>query len=512
MTTGGEARDPIIGSTIAGRFEVLEFIARGGMGSVYRGRQLPLGRACAIKVLHPTLQGDERMDFHHRFFLEASTSAKLSHPNTVTVFDYGKAEGDLYYMAMEYLEGRTLREAIKQDAPFREERVLHVARQICRSLREAHGMGVIHRDLKPANIFLVQHGDEADMVKVLDFGLVKNVNDTDQQQTQAGICMGSPKYMAPEQVTGARVDARTDVYALGILMYEMLTGRVPFDRGNRMTTIMAQVTEEVPPMRTVKPELALSADLERVVMRCLAKLPDERYKSMDDVLTALKLGGSVITTTMGEHTRGGTSGSPVVRDVTGSGDAPALSSASPALTSHSGDHLAVLAMTAGKKRVAMAGGLVAAAAVALTTFFVATRSGKDGAVQPSAVVAAAGAATARSPAAIPAVQATPPAARLQPPPSRLRVTSEPAGASVKEDGVEVCAATPCDLRYEGADATRPHKLLLSMPGFKGETRTVSPGDASVSVTLARAAVVAAPARPRAAREAVPGGYKIDVPY
>src|SRR5438477_8212885 len=129
-------------------------------------------------------------------------------------------------MAMQYLEGRTLRRCLREEGPFIEERTTHIARQICRSLREAHSLGVIHRDLKPANVYLIEHGDETDFVKVLDFGLVKSIEETGEDLTQTGLFMGSPKYMAPEQIRGEHVDERTDVYAIGIMLYEMMTGRV----------------------------------------------------------------------------------------------------------------------------------------------------------------------------------------------------------------------------------------------------------------------------------------------
>ena len=156
--------DPLIGRTVNDRFKVTALIARGGMGKVYRAEQAPLGRVCAIKVLNPNYAGEHDPEFHKRFFLEASIASKLTHPNTVTIFDYGRTDDEIYYMAMEYLEGHTLHRAIREAGHFPEERAAHIARQICRALREAHSLGVIHRDLKPANIFLVEHGDETDFV------------------------------------------------------------------------------------------------------------------------------------------------------------------------------------------------------------------------------------------------------------------------------------------------------------------------------------------------------------
>jgi serine/threonine-protein kinase len=280
--------DPLIGRVINDRFRIVATIARGGMGKVYRAEQASLGREVALKVLNPNYSGDSDPEFHKRFFLEASITAKLTHPNTVSIFDYGRTDDGIYYIAMELLEGKTLHRAIREAAPFDPARALHIARQICRSLREAHGLGVIHRDLKPANVFLVRHGDESDFVKVLDFGLVKNVQEKGEDLTQTGLFMGSPKYMSPEQIRGERVDARADIYALGVILYEMLTGKVPFDRSNSVNILMAHVHEPPPPMRNANPNAVVPPAIEQVVMKCLEKEPAARFASMDELLLALK--------------------------------------------------------------------------------------------------------------------------------------------------------------------------------------------------------------------------------
>ncbi len=278
-----------MGRVINDRFKIVGVLARGGMGKVYRAEQAPLGRAVALKILNPRYEGDGDPEFHKRFFLEASTCSKLTHPNTITIFDYGRTDDDVYYIAMELLEGRTLRQALRDDGPFPPERALHVARQICRSLREAHGLGIVHRDLKPANVFLVRHGDETDFVKVLDFGLVKELTENRTEDlTQTGLFMGSPKYMAPEQIRGGEVDGRTDIYALGVLIYEMVTGMVPFSRPNSVNVLMAHIHEAPPSFGEVAPELVLSPELETIVMRCLAKDPLDRFSDMNDLLVALK--------------------------------------------------------------------------------------------------------------------------------------------------------------------------------------------------------------------------------
>ncbi len=289
QAAGGQATgpDPLIGRVINDRFRIVSVIARGGMGKVYRAEQSPLGREVALKVLNPSYGGEHDPEFYKRFFLEASTCAKLTHPNTVTIFDYGKTEDDVYFIAMELLKGRTLHRAIRDETRFSSERTMHIARQIFRSLREAHALGVIHRDLKPANIFLVSHGDERDFVKVLDFGLVKDL-EQGEDLTRTGLFMGSPKYMAPEQIRGDEVDERCDVYALGVIMYEMLTGKVPFDRPTSINILMAHIHEPPPSMVDVAPDAVIDPRLEQVVLKAMAKNPEDRFSSMDELLFALK--------------------------------------------------------------------------------------------------------------------------------------------------------------------------------------------------------------------------------
>jgi eukaryotic-like serine/threonine-protein kinase len=534
LPEGSAAPDPFIGRVVGGRFKISALIARGGMGRVYRAEQSPLGRVCAVKVLNPSYAGEHDPEFHKRFFLEASIASKLTHPNTVTVFDYGRADDDFYYMAMEYLDGHTLHRAIRDAGHLPEERAVHIARQICRSLREAHAHGVIHRDLKPANIFLVEHGDEPDHVKVLDFGLVKNVADNGEDLTQTGMFMGSPKYMAPEQIRGDRVDARTDVYALGIILYEMLTGKVPFDRPTSVNILMAHVHEEPPPLRKTNPRITVSRALEETVAGCMAKDPERRLRSMGDVLEALKrVGGGVNATasiaigvgadrnsvspssrSSPARARGGLS-SPGLR----AGDRPGGSAPGVPTIPTGGGSKGMLAM-------AMAGGVAVAGAIG----YVAIRPSRSPSPEASMVApaAAGGGPVARLSSAPSAPTPPVPAAPVETAqaPVTLRVHTEPDGASVKEDGVELCASTPCEISFRGPDADpdREHTLTLARQGYRVEMRSVKAGDVSVGVKLApipRAAPAAPPA-PRAAPQpapratevtaAPPPGYKTDIPY
>ena len=295
-STASAQVDPLIGTTINDRFKILGLVAKGGMGKVYKAEQAPLGRIVAVKVLHPTYSGDGDPEFSKRFTLEASVVSRLKHPNTITVYDYGETADGVYFMVMEYLEGKTLHRLIREEGALEVGRALHILVQISRALREAHGQGVIHRDLKPANIFLIRHDDDPDFVKVLDFGLVKNLDETDAESlTKTGLFMGSPKYMAPEQIRGDRVTPATDVYALGIMLFEMLAGKVPYDRPNSANLLLAHVNEPVPSMQSVNPLIAVPQPVEDIVYRCLEKNPDDRFQSMEELINAIKHAGVAVT-------------------------------------------------------------------------------------------------------------------------------------------------------------------------------------------------------------------------
>jgi TonB family protein len=282
-------RDDLTGRVINERFRIISPLSRDASGRVYRAEQLPLGRPVAVKILDPRAHGEVDADeptgqFQQRFLLEASVASRLQHPNTVSVFDYGRTKDGIYFIAFELVEGRSLLALVRDEGPLEASRTVHIALQIARSLREAHRVGVVHRDLKPACVLLTHHADEHDFVKLLDFGLVTHEDSTTGDTSAGGSYMGSPKYMSPEQIRGDQVDSRADVYALGVCMYEMLTGHPPFHRGNTVHILMAHMQELPAPIErsNCPPQLA------SLVMRCLAKNPSARPPSMDEVIVQLK--------------------------------------------------------------------------------------------------------------------------------------------------------------------------------------------------------------------------------
>ncbi len=289
--------DPLIGSLVAGKFKILSLVAAGGMGKVYRAEQIPLGRLAAVKVLHVHAHDDldeEDPHFKKRFLREASILAKLQHPNIVTIFDYGAIDGDTerYFMAMEFLSGQTLSRRIADKTALTARDTVKIGRQIARGLTEAHGSGIIHRDLKPSNVMLVVGRDGEELAKIVDFGIVKIIGDDDapeqEELTQEGSFIGSPKYMAPEQITrGGKIDTRTDIYSFGIILYQCLTGTVPFEAESSVQTLMAHLNQLPPPMRERQPALDIPDWLDQMVMSCIEKDPERRPQTMESIARML---------------------------------------------------------------------------------------------------------------------------------------------------------------------------------------------------------------------------------
>lgn len=268
--------DEYVGKTIAHKYRVEALIGEGGMGKVYRARQLALDKVVVLKVLRRTLLSDERTVA--RFQREAKAASRLNHPNSISVLDFGQAEDGALFIAMEYVAGQDLHQILSREWPLAEARVVRLVSQVLSALSDAHGAGVIHRDLKPENIMVEQRRNEGDFVKVLDFGIAKITDSTDDGPalTRAGFVCGTPEYMSPEQARGAPLDHRSDLYAVGVILYQLMTGLLPFESDSAVGFATKHLTEEPPPPSRRRPDARISPGLEKLILRALSKSPDDR--------------------------------------------------------------------------------------------------------------------------------------------------------------------------------------------------------------------------------------------
>jgi eukaryotic-like serine/threonine-protein kinase len=273
-----------------GQYQLVNKLGEGGMGEVYLAEHALLKRPCALKLIKPEVGADPLA--LARFEREVQSAARLEHPNTIEIYDYGHTDDGTFYYVMEYLQGMSLAELVGQAGPLPPGRAIYLFRQVCAGLAEAHRLGLVHRDLKPANVFIAVRGGESDVAKVLDFGLVKLTKDPDAAALTSEMTVsGTPLYMAPEQSVGDRtLDARADIYALGAMMYYALTGQPPFTGENAFAIMMAHGRDPVVPPSQVHP--GVPADLERVILICLSKKPEDRYpdvRALDEALAACAL-------------------------------------------------------------------------------------------------------------------------------------------------------------------------------------------------------------------------------
>jgi serine/threonine protein kinase len=284
--------DRLVGQVLDGRYHIERKLGEGGMGVVFAARHAVIERPLAIKVLKREVMRDTATI--KRFVQEAKAASRIGHPNIVDVTDFGTTTDGLTYQVMEFVDGVTLGTAIREAAPFSQGRTSRIAAQLARALGAAHIKGIVHRDLKPENIFLVARDGRKDFVKVVDFGIAKVVpvdgTPVDGPRlTRAGAVFGTPEYMAPEQAAGrGDTDGRVDVYALGIIMYEMLTGRVPHRGDTMVRTLAMQMLDPIEPPSKVRPDLGIRPEVEAVVMKALGKKREQRYATMADLVKDLQ--------------------------------------------------------------------------------------------------------------------------------------------------------------------------------------------------------------------------------
>ena len=278
------AGDPYIGTIISERYRVLRKLGEGGMGVVYLAEHILIEKKVALKILGEDFA--RKADLVARFMQEAKAASRIGHENIVDISDFGQTASGSVFFAMEHLEGSDLATAIREDGPMAFSRVLPIVQQICRALAAAHGKGIIHRDMKPENVFIITKNGKPDFVKILDFGIAKMsaLDEPNERLTRTGMIFGTPEYMSPEQARGDRPDHRVDVYALGCIIYEMLTGDVPFHAETFMGVLTKHMFETPEPLGTHVP---VPSDVEALVMRALAKNRDERFQSMRELADAL---------------------------------------------------------------------------------------------------------------------------------------------------------------------------------------------------------------------------------
>jgi eukaryotic-like serine/threonine-protein kinase len=273
----------LIGSVVDGRYELLSVIGEGGMGTVYETRHRALGKRFALKALRKDLALDG--EIAARFIQEARTAAAVSHPGLVEITDFGRLESGQVYFVMELLEGQSLASLLRTGGPLPAARGLNIVRQLVHALRAAHEASIVHRDLKPDNIHIGRGDGDADVVKIVDFGLAKVIGSS--KLTRAGMVFGTPHYMSPEQAAGEIVDHRADIYALGIVMYEMFTGKVPFEADSYMGVLTKHMYVAPVPPSQLSPAVKSLGALEDVILRCLQKRPAARYENLTALLADL---------------------------------------------------------------------------------------------------------------------------------------------------------------------------------------------------------------------------------
>jgi serine/threonine protein kinase len=280
--------DPFIGKTIAGRYKVERLLGQGGMGAIYSATQEPLGRKIALKVLLQAYAKDATAVA--RFEKEARSISKLVHPNIVTIFDFGQTEDGDFFIAMELLDGHSIRETLDQNGRLDSRRALHIVQGIAIGLSEAHRRNIIHRDLKPENVMLVRSGEDHQFPKILDFGLARtnDPGEDETQLTQKDMIPGTPSYISPERINGVGNDPRSDLYSLGALWFELIAGRPPFLGETPVKVIVAHVQEPVPSFHSLNPPVNAPEEIELIIRKLLSKDPEDRPRSATQLLRSMQ--------------------------------------------------------------------------------------------------------------------------------------------------------------------------------------------------------------------------------
>ncbi len=272
------ATTDLVGQVIAERYHVVKKLGEGGMGQVYLAEHVKMGRRSAIKVMNPSMVHDP--DAVSRFNREAANASRITHPNVCAIYDFGETPDGMIYLAMEFVEGEPLTDVLARDGALPPVRAAHVFFQVADALQAAHDLGIVHRDLKPDNIMITHRRDGSDVVKVVDFGIAKAVGgDESQKVTKTGLVVGTPEFMSPEQLSGDKLDGRSDLYSLALVLFKMLTGKLPFEATTVQEVMIKRLTDEPQKLAQARPDLAFPTGLQETLDAALTRNPVERYQS-----------------------------------------------------------------------------------------------------------------------------------------------------------------------------------------------------------------------------------------
>jgi tRNA A-37 threonylcarbamoyl transferase component Bud32 len=456
----GPAKDALIGTVVDGRYRIGEQIGEGGMGVVYKALHVTLNKTLALKVLRGEMAKDPEVV--QRFIQEAQAATSIGHENIIDISDFGRLADGTVYFVMEYLNGNPLNQMIKRGGSIPVADAVAIIRQIASALGAAHLRGIVHRDLKPDNVYVVTRGEQSTYVKVLDFGIAK-VGGASNKLTRTGMVFGTPHYMSPEQAAGQSVDARTDIYALGVIMYEMFTGRVPFDADTFMAVLTKHMFEQPAPMNAPGAERMLGA-IEQITLRALEKKPENRYQTMQELVDDLdRVVGGGVPKLSGMNT----------------GATAALADA---LEPRTRSEMNLEAQMGGglappphpHRWLYAGGGVLFSLALLLVAFWALRAETKPAATMQADTPPALPGLPQVAPAPPAATSAPVPRPEGTPPPttsseSALRITTEPDGAAIVMDGA-IIGHTPAQLpRFEGS-----RLLELRLEGFLSENVRISP--------------------------------------
>jgi eukaryotic-like serine/threonine-protein kinase len=499
-----EPADALIGSVVDGRYRIDQRIGEGGMGVVYKAMHTALNKVIALKVLRGEMAKDAEVV--QRFMQEAQSATSIGHENIIDISDFGRLKDGTVYFVMEYLNGTALSGLIKRGGSIPVREAVSILKQIASALGAAHTRGIVHRDLKPDNIYLIKRGELEHFAKVLDFGIAK-VGGASNKITRTGMVFGTPHYMSPEQAAGQSVDARTDIYALGVIMYEMFTGRVPFDADTFMAVLTKHMFEKPQPMSNPNAERQLGA-LEQITMRALEKKPENRYQSMQELIEDL------------DRVAGG--GRP--RALTPATPSPALADALEPRSKSEMNLEDQIVGTGGPGKRLWLGAAAAVLLLAGLGLFFGLRGGDAPAAAAPAPPPAAPLVTAPPPVPAPPGVPVPPSV---PPPATpgadvtlgaVTVQSVPSGATLVLDGA-IVGTTPAMFPKPKSGS---RKLELRLDGYQRETLAITADTQGVLEVALRKRAQAAPrpaaraanppARPQEARPRTRTGSEVVDPW